>query len=81
MFLLDTLRLLDFSNLITVLHETLKTEWEKGLFNQKGKVILSKSSTLTLIEDPTLIFSTKIRPPMPISHPTAIRDTRVDTTL
>ena len=41
MLLLDTLRLLDFGILITVLHESLKIGWEKGLeSSQKGNDIV-----------------------------------------
>ena len=69
MLLLDTLRLLDFSNLITISHESLKIEWEKGLFNQKGKVILPKSSPPTVIEDPTIIVFNRNSSPYAYSTP------------
>ena len=55
MLLLDTLRLLDFGILITVLHESLKIGWGKGLErSQKGNNIVYKF-TPYLIEDPMVI--------------------------
>ena len=56
MLLLDTLQILDFSHLITVLHKSLKIWQEKGLHNSKGQITLPKSSPPTLIEGPRVII-------------------------